>query len=401
MSHLVAVPGSTSSCRSPLQCQTVDGSTTPSTLAGRRCSQQYFSSVPMAVVRSLSVDRKQPSETAKASPRALSSYSEMPGTKDTEVDDGSQHSQAGILDAAMHADGTWHTTNTTNKARAASPNKFPSASNPATTSAAAHLQGGHGSDDDVDAMAKGKGREQPGLSPAAALSSASAPPSPPSSSAPAPFRLAFLDKVAAPSAPRSQAISPYGSSHELYTTAKKYRLKASQPSWAPGPAVSASPAVASSSSLSLSKSPQAGAVTDKPVSRAPSTEVPSTSVAKLEEEESKHPEEHTQYSQYPERPLSPTTESPDTENSDNMGSARPSHARAQRRPSPLDMPAKRRRSNGTSFRAVKVEDTEHGTTFVIRSKTPPSEPIASSSGTQSSLSTVSDLSDATYATSLC
>lgn len=260
---------------------------------------------------------------------------------------------------------------------------------------------------DADTDGKGKGKAKSGSQGPfewSTLSSAS--PSPSLTST----KLSFLDKVeAGPDAPRTVAISPYGSSHPLFLAAKKYRLQVNKDKHqlATSIATSIKPP---SSSLSPSDPVPKSTTPDISVSSRASKDIDQEEKAQVKQqdyfsapkEEETEPEEVTfrvpslSRISSPSPPITTTTTTSSTSESQTestMGS-RPAYARSQmriaRRPSPLDLPAaKRRRSIEGSIHVVKVEDREDETTFLISSSKEESRDAAISSELPPSRTSVS------------
>lgn len=268
----------------------------------------------------------------------------------------------------LDADGIASTSQTAqNKAASHGPlpNKITSQSHPCT-GAATESSTGRAVDADVNGMGKATvhpaTREWPTLHLSSSSPSASASPIPSSNSS---TKLNFLDKViSAPDAPRTVAISPYGSSHPLFLAAKKYRLQVNGQPATSSKSNSPDPVVSSSSS------------TASPASRAPAENKGAENQKEKQSETAPSPEEEEGEETFRAPSLSrPSSAShsdiaSSTSTSEETMGSRPAYARSQmrvaRRPSPLDLPAsKRRRSNDGSLHVIKVEDCEEETTFLI------------------------------------
>lgn len=285
------------------------------------------------------------------------------------------------------------------KGSAVVPNTFMSSSNPA---GAATVAAASTAADGGDVKLKGRGRLEEQQHASTSLSSSPSLPLP--TPIPAPISLAFLDKVSAPFAPRSQAISPYGSSHPLYAAAKKFRLKTDPTaSSSSTPAVLGPTTIASSSSKPKSQSspsrPPPKARSPPPESRALKAPLAEAAEQPSNQPKGKEPEREQRTDEQGQSDFSIPSLSHSSSASgpaDEMGS-RPAYTRSQmrvqRRPSPLDIPAaKRRRSNGGSFHIVKVEDEEDDRVCVLGSeKEASAETTGLSNLPSSSVSTVSRL----------
>jgi hypothetical protein len=218
-------------------------------------------------------------------------------------------------------------------------------------------------DGDGMGMGKGKGRQRAKTQPLTELSSltphnTTSLPSDTSKKAfhfvTAPSSTTTAPHLAGP----SHTASPYGGSHPLYLAATKNRLHGSTSS---AGARDIQRESLSSSSLRLQfenkETPESRASVELPVA-ADKTIPKREEDTEAEEESFKVPE------------LSQASTSQEI-----MGSRSTyprSQMRIERRPSPLDLPVpiKRRRTSGSTFTVVKVEQSEDETTFLLRSKSP-------------------------------